>query len=150
MSARIFYSASTRGFHDPALGPVPIDAVSITTNRHAMLLEQQSAGGQIVPGPDGHPRIERPAGPTVAAQRARQIARVKREATRRIEIVAPLWRQLNDVRAPKSAGARERFAAIDAIRAASDVIERAIAAMTGAQIAALDVAGHPAWPEPTP
>lgn len=54
--------------------------------------------------------------------RAAILAEVRAEAARRIEAVAPLWRQQNDLREPSEAGAA-RFAEIDRIRAASNRFE---------------------------
>lgn len=57
-----------------------------------------------------------------------QIGAIRAEAGRRIEAIAPIWRQLNDLRESSEAGAA-RFAAIDAVRAWSDALEaRAVAA----------------------
>lgn len=50
------------------------------------------------------------------------VAAIKAQAERDCLAVAPLWQQLNDVRKPTPEGAA-RFAAIDAIRAASNKAE---------------------------
>jgi len=141
----IHFSAARNGFFDDAIHKaLPADAVAITAARHRELLAAQEQGAAIEPR-DGRPAINRPVA-TVAAHRAALIRRVKREAARRIETAAPIWRQLNDQRAPSPAG-DARFAAIDAIRAASDAIEAQIATLGADALAALDVAAHPLWPQ---
>jgi hypothetical protein len=142
----LFYSASTPGFFDDALHLVlPDDAVPISAARHRELLTAQGAGAAIEASDDGRPHIRR-ATVTVAARRTALVRAVKRQAARRIDAVSPVWRQLNDQRAPSPAG-DQRFAAIDAIRAASDAIEAEIAAATGDALAAIDPADHPLWPQ---
>lgn len=54
---------------------------------------------------------------------------IKAEAARRIEAIAPLWRQTNDIRQP-SADGTARFAAIDAVRVWSNQLEANAAAAT--------------------
>lgn len=54
------------------------------------------------------------------------ILEIKCEAARRIETIAPLWRQTNDLREPTGAGAA-RFAEIDAVRVWSNRLELAAA-----------------------
>lgn len=143
----IFYSASARGFYDRAThgDRIPPDAVRITAARHRKLIDGQAAGAQILPGPDGKPILERPVA-TLAQFRARMQRLVKREAARRIETISPLWRQFNDIRDPSPA-ASWRFAAIDAVRAASDAIEDEIAAAKADELAALVITSHRLWPE---
>lgn len=151
----IHYSASRHAFLDDSLHDLPADAVPVTRARHRALLDAQAGGAAIVADDKGHPRIDRPRA-TRSILRAQLTRAVKREAARRIEAIAPLWRQLNDLRA-RGPGAkpyadwpqdvRERFAAIDAVRTASDAIEGDIATLTLAALKALDIAGHPAWPE---
>lgn len=48
---------------------------------------------------------------------------IKAEAARRIEAISPQWRQTTDLREPSEAGAT-RFAAIDEVRAWSNLLER--------------------------
>ena len=141
----IFYSAAAGAFFDDANHKtLPADAVQISATRHRALLNAQATGGIITASADGKPRIVRPrAG--IAEQRARLVRQVKREAARRIDAVSPIWRQLNDSRAPSSEGAA-RFAAIDAIRAASNAIEGEVSALPAAAISAFAFAHHPLWP----
>lgn len=141
----IYFSPSAHAFFHGE-DRAPSDAVKITPARHRSLLAGQSGGATIVVGPDGHPRLERARKPGVVETRAQLGRLVKREAHRRIIAIAPLWRQLNDLRAASKAGAA-RFAAIDRIREASSVIEAAIAASDAAQLIDLDVRNHSAWSE---
>lgn len=147
----MLYSPSTRGFYAPGIhgDAVPADAVSITAARHRRLLALQAAGARISSGTDGRPRAQRAAGTRAAA-----IDAVKAEARRRIDAVAPLWRQLNDVADVPLMTAEQllerdrRHARIRAIRAASDLIEAAIADMGATELRALDIAHDSRWPEP--
>jgi hypothetical protein len=141
----IFWSASAAGFFLPDHPAIPKDAVRITAARHRALLKGHGEGAAIVAGADGQPRLQRPPAPTLADRRAGMIRRVNREAARRIEAIAPAWRQLNDLREGGDAAAA-RFAAIDAIRAASDRIAARIATMDDAALAGLDIAADPDWP----
>lgn len=141
----IFYSASTPGFFDDSIhAALPADAVQVTDDEHQELLAAQGAGAAISAGSDGAPRARMPS-LTIAQRRAMAVRQVKREAARRIDGIAPIWRQLNDQRAPSDAGAA-RFAAIDAVRAASDAIEAQIAGAAKAALVALDIPNHPLWP----
>ncbi|WP_370170985.1 hypothetical protein [Sphingobium abikonense] len=142
----IFYSAATPGFFDDAIhADLPADAVAITAAHHRELLAAQAEGASIVADDRGKPRAHRPT-VTIATRRAALIRAVKRQAARRIDAIAPIWRQLNDQRAPSEEG-EARFAAIDAIRAASDAIEADIAAAAGDALATIDPAAHPLWPQ---
>lgn len=141
----IFYSASRRGFLDSELHELPDDAVRVTPARHAQMIEAQSAGAEIVPGAGGRPRIKRPELPPTEALRARAIRLVKREAMRRIEAVAPLWRQLNDLHEPDAPGVTERRVAINAIRMTSNRIEAELQALDAAVLADFDPALDTHW-----
>lgn len=140
----IYFSPARVAFYSDELhgDALPDDALAITAARHRALMSGQSQGGRIIVGPDGHPHIQHPPKPTAAARRASLVRRVKREAARRIESVSPIWRQMNDMRDPSDAGAA-RFAALDAIRSASSVIEAEIALLKADNV---DIADHPAWP----
>ncbi len=141
----LFYSAEANAFFDDAVHPsLPDDAKPISRERHVELLDAQAQGAEIRPGRAGAPKACRIL-PTAAQARDVAIRRVKREAARRIEAIAPLWRQLNDQRDP-SRLAEERFAAIDAIRTASNAIEAEIAPLSAAAAASFEVANHPLWP----
>lgn len=67
------YSASHRGFYDPAIhgDNIPDDAVGITDEQYAVLLDGQSAGKQIVLDSNGYPVLQDRPAPTLAeAQQA--------------------------------------------------------------------------------
>lgn len=143
----VLYSPSARGFFDRALHKtLPADVVEIDAARHAELLAGQAEGAEIAPcARTGRPQAQRRR-LSVADRRAALLREIKREAARRIEAVAPLWRQLNDLREPGAAGS-ERFARIDMIRAASDAIERQLAGAAGKTLAGFPVRENPLWPE---
>lgn len=79
---------------------------------------------------------------------ARLVAAIKAEAGRRIEAIAPLWRQINDLNDPGAPGAAERATAITAIRAWSNDAEALLADASDAEeletILATIAAGWPA------
>ncbi len=56
-------------------------------------------------------------------ERTTRVAAIKAEAARKIEDVAPLWRQINDLTNPNASGAAERRQQIEAIRAWSNAEE---------------------------
>ncbi len=149
----IYYSAARRAFFDDRIHTIlPGDAVPVTPEEHARLLGEQSAGKVILPGDDGEPTARRPA-ENGEQLRARLIVATKREAARRIEAVAPLWRQLNDWRdlcfvepgSERRTAIDGRVAAINAIRAASDRLEQQLASMTARQLAKADIADDTHW-----
>lgn len=140
----IFYSPSLRGFFDPKIhDPMPEDAVRVAAKRHAELLAAQEAGGEIVPDTKGRPAIRRPGAEEL---RTALLAQVKREASRRIEAISPVWRQLNDQREPSEAGTR-RFALIDAVRSASTLIEDQLDATPVKALESFPVRDNPLWPQ---
>lgn len=63
----MFYSKSTGGFYDPAIhgDNVPADAVEITAEQHAALLEGQANGKRIVADENGRPILQDPPPPTI-------------------------------------------------------------------------------------
>lgn len=147
----IHYSPARNAFFDDRVhATLPDDARPVTPEEHAQLLDAQSAGKVIMPGNDGEPTARRPA-ENGEQLRARLINATKREAARRIDAVAPIWRQLNDVRdLPLSQGEQRtaienRMAAIDAIRAASGLLEARLASMTARQLAKTDIANDTNW-----
>lgn len=78
-----------------------------------------------------------PAGFWLGEDRAQLAGAIKAEAARRIEAIAPAWRQMNDLREPSPEGAA-RFAAIDEVRTWSNALEaRALAATDEAELAAV-------------
>lgn len=58
----MFYSASTGGFYDAAIhgDNIPADAVEITADEHAALIEGQSKGKRIVADENGFPMLVDP------------------------------------------------------------------------------------------
>jgi len=122
----------------------PADAVEIEDARHRELLDAQAAGKEIYAGEDGKPRY-RQVQVTMADRRASLARTIRAEARRRILLVSPEWRQLNDLREPSDEGAA-RFAAIDAIRAASNQIEASLADMPAEELETIDIKTLAEWP----
>lgn len=59
------YSPSTGGFYDPAINSnIPEDAVEITPEQHAALLQGQSEGKAITADENGYPILQDPPQPT--------------------------------------------------------------------------------------
>lgn len=141
---KVFYSASRGGFFSPALhADMPQDAVGVSPQRHAALLAGQSNGHEIVPDKRGRPTLRSLQPHTLAQAQAAAVSEVKREAARRIEGRMPLWRQVNALRDSSDPGFHE----IDSIRAASNLIEQAIAEVTTiAALASFPIADNPIWP----
>lgn len=88
----MFYSKTTGGFYDTAIhgNNIPEDAVEITAEQHAALIEGQSQGKRIVADEAGHPVLADPPPPTdddlAAAIRAE----------RNMKIAACDWTALSD------------------------------------------------------
>lgn len=140
------WSPSTRGFYLPDVSSqIPEDAVPVEASVHADCMAQLAAGGVLSCCPDTSAPIA--VAPVIAAaeRRAGLVCAIKAEAYRRIELVSPIWRQLNDLRVRNDAGA-VRFSAIDAIRAASDAIEELVAAAEDGALPGFPVAANPLWP----
>lgn len=148
----LHYSAARNAFFDERVhATLPDDAVPISAAEHARLLGEQASGKVILPGDDGQPTARRKA-ENGEQLRVRLINATKREAARRIDVIAPLWRQLNDWRdlatveaGEQRAAIERRVAAINAIRAASNRLELALAAMTARQLAKADIADDAHW-----
>lgn len=141
--SQIYYSAERRGFIPQDATELPGDAVPVKRSRYNKLLADQEAGAEILPNANGTPVAKHP--PT-AERRALLGRQINREARRRIEAISPLWMQNNDLRHPTDEGAA-RFVKIDAIRTASNEIAEHIAALPAKQLADIDVAAFPYWPE---
>lgn len=62
----MFYSKSTGGFYDAAIhgAAIPADAVEITPEQHAALLQGQSEGKVIAADQNGYPILQDPPQPT--------------------------------------------------------------------------------------
>ena len=132
-----FYTEETHG------DAMPTDVLPVSEDRHRDLMAAQENGASIVAGPTGHPQARQP---VIAERRKRAVNQVRVEARRRIRAVSPEWRQMNDMRAPSAAG-EARFAAIDAIRTASDIIEQRVASASAQELDALVVAECGDWPD---
>ncbi|MBB3346036.1 hypothetical protein [Sphingomonas sp. BK069] len=151
----LHYSARRNAFFDSAVqAELPDDARAITAEQHQQLLAGQSRGEVITAGDDGSPTNRAPV-ETADQLRARLVAGTKREAARRIAAIAPLWHQLNDWRALAAAtgdaraAIERRFAAIDAVRAASNRLEAELQTMTPRQLARVDLTDDSHWTEQT-
>ena len=161
----LYFSASAAGFFDDRLHPSqPVDAVAISEQRHAELLAAQAEGRRICADAQGRPVARDPAKPPLEERRARKRAAVKQEAARRIIAAAPAWRQSNDalalgqaalefavagVTTIDTAPALARRAAIEAVRAASDRLEAAVATMRAGALDAFDPKLDTHWNEET-
>lgn len=145
MQGPFFFSPSTRGFYHPEVHPqMPDDAIELTAAQHASLLAAQAQRGPIRLDRAGKPVAAR--AETAAVRRARLVAAIRSEARRRIEAISPIWRQMNDMRSPTPASAA-RFTAIDAVRAASALIEQDLAETSTSALASFPITDHPLWPE---
>lgn len=74
----MLFSPTTHAFYDPAIhgDSVPNDVVEVTAERHAELLDGQTAGKRITAGADGLPMLADPPPLTIeqlAAQKRREI-----------------------------------------------------------------------------
>lgn len=79
-----FYSPTTRGFYDPAIGAPPPDAIEIAEELHASLLEAQSAGQAIVPDRNGLPMATDPVALMTEQERVRmRIGQLELQVTAR-------------------------------------------------------------------
>lgn len=56
------------------------------------------------------------------------LSEIKSEAARRIEAIAPMWRQINDLHEPDTPGAVQRRKALNVVRAWSNKLEASAAA----------------------
>lgn len=135
------------GFFDDAIhgDKIPDDAIEIGDRRYEELLEAQADGKELYIGDAGRPRYREPRR-TADQLRASLATAIRSEAARRIEQISPIWRQLNDSRSMTAAGAA-RFAQIDAIREAGNLIESTLADTPAETLPDLPIADHPLWPE---
>lgn len=123
---KIFFSPASGGFYNDELhgDARPGDAVEITEEEHAALLNGQSRGQRVAPGPDGKPTLQ--AHPPWTAEQVR--------ARRDAAIIASDWTQ-----AP---GARSRIG--ETMAAAWDAYRQALFDLPAQP-------GFPAtvtWPDP--
>jgi len=161
--SKIFYSASAGGFfHEINHETLPADAVRVAALRHAELIAAQATGRRIVANDKGRPVLEPVKAPSVDELRARAVADLQAEASRRIYAVASIERQSNDAAlialaalaaaggapAPEGfADALGRRAAIDAIRAACRRAADLVARMPSANLAYFDATAERLWVE---
>lgn len=149
------YSASTGGFYHTDLHgeAIPADAVAVSEQAHASLMIAQGRGAEIVAGPDGAPFARMPwqDRETLVGLAMR---RIKSEARRRILAVATLERQANDSAAlalgpndPEFAQALARRLKINAIRAASNVLEGDASDLDPAALRVFNPAHSTRWPK---
>jgi len=75
----MFYAKSTGGFYDEAIhgDNIPADAVEITTEEHAALLEGQSQGKIIAADKNGKPVLKDPPPPTAEELQAQANAEAR-------------------------------------------------------------------------
>jgi hypothetical protein len=138
------YRASARGFFDSDLHrTIPEDAVTVPARRYAALLAGQAEGHEIVADARGRPQLRSLQPQTVEAAMAACVHAIRQEAARRIDQRFPVWKQLNALRENRDPGFHE----IDAIRAASNLIEGQMRELTDpAKVAAFPVIDNPLWP----
>jgi hypothetical protein len=145
MQGPFFFSPSTLGFYLKGMHRnIPADAVEISGLQHASLIKAQAERGPIGIDRNGKPVAAR--APSATARRALLLVAIRAEARRRIETISPVWRQMNDMRTPTPAS-QARFATIDAIRAASALIEQDLAETANAALGSFPITDHPLWPE---
>lgn len=145
MAEQILFSAATGGFYlDGVSSQIPEDAAPISERRHQQLLA--NGGADIGACPKTGKPVSIAPKVTAAQHRAALVLAIKAEAQRRITAQSPLWRQINDLRLPSEAAAA-RFARIDAIRSASDLIESQLAETPASALDAFPISNNPLWPE---
>lgn len=104
----MFYSPSTKGFYDPAIHDenIPADAEEITTEQHAQLLADQSAGATIQTDANGYPVAVFPPPPSLDQIRADLCARIDHEAdAARLKIAGDPLRVIEYQKAEEEAAA---------------------------------------------
>lgn len=98
----LHYSPSTHGFYDDSIhAEVPVDAVEVTAEEHAALLEAQSLGKIIMPDADGRPVAVDPPAPTAEELAVIRAAAIRSELT---AIDAASARPLRAILAAQAAG----------------------------------------------
>lgn len=106
------YSPSTGGFYAVEIhgSNIPADALEITAEEHAALLEAQSLGKVIVPDPDGRPVAVDPPAPTAEELAVIRAAAIRSELT---AIDAASARPLRAILAAQAAGQTPAQADVD-------------------------------------
>ncbi|MES2905077.1 MAG: hypothetical protein V4696_12905 [Pseudomonadota bacterium] len=140
----LYFDPATNGLLDPAIHTIPSDATRIAPARLSAIVTAMEFGAELVADTNGRPRLK---WPSAAELRAATVSGIRAEANRRILMIAPLWRQINDLRAIDTPAAKRRFAAIDAIRAASTLVEQDAAETASDALSEFPIANHPLWPE---
>ena len=81
----MLYSKTTKGFYDPKIhgSSIPADAVEITIEEHAALLDGQRQGKRITADADGRPRLQDPPPPTTEQLVVSEIIALESEITPR-------------------------------------------------------------------
>lgn len=144
----IYFSATTGGFYETDIhgDHRPDDSVIVLQKRHKELIEAQEKGAQIVASKQGKPELQWPEETTDEGRRTIFVRQVKAEAAKRIDMISPPWRQLNDMRTESDAGI-DRFVQIDAIRKASDKIEVQVEQLDHDGLNDFTVVDHSLWPK---
>ncbi|MEG3089764.1 hypothetical protein [Sphingomonas sp. PB4P5] len=136
---------------------IPADAIKITAKRHRDMIAGQGSGRSILVNASGKPELSPIRKPTREQLLRVAIGDIKAEASRRILAVASLEQQANDNAAmaiaalageatPEAAAARLRRLAIDAIRAASNVLEATIASWSAGALSNFNAGAEAHWP----
>lgn len=148
-----FYSPSRGGFFDDKINRVlPDDCVPLKPGQRQALHAALATGKVIRVTANRAVQAVAPTPPAIDDRRAQLHTAVKREASRRILAIAPMWQQLNDLRmiatgiGVDGSAAGARCDAIDAVRTASNLLDEAIEAMGARALARLDVTEPVHWP----
>lgn len=141
---KIFFDPTTGWFLGSKThkGKIPDNAVPISAKLHRDILAecQATPGGTIIADADGNPVVAKPdKAPRFEAVKSL----IKREAGRRIALIFPITAQMNAMREGRHD--EPLFAAVDAIRAASDMIEQDLS--NSDEPDDFPIADHPLWPE---
>lgn len=140
----MYFDPSTAAILEQGTHELPANAIRLRPARLASIVQGMADGAELVADARGKPHLR---WPDANQRRTAALAAVRAEAARRIHAVSPIWRQINDLRSDITIEARERWAAIDAIREASNLIERDVADSDAKALADFPVATHPLWPE---
>ena len=152
-----FYSPSRGGFFDDKINrTIPDDCVPLKPGQRQALHAALATGKVIRVTANRAVQAVAPTPPAVDDRRAQLHTAVKREASRRILAITPMWQQLNDLRVIATGVGLDRSAAvarcdaIDAVRTASNVLDEVIEAMGAGALARLDVTAPIHWPPANP
>jgi len=126
---KIYFGKDPIAIYHEGVNTIPTGAVEITKQEFDALFEAQRGGATIQADKKGKPIAVFPPSPSASTLKDRLVRLVKSEAFRRIELIAPIWKQLNALRGQGTID----VAAIDAIRANSNKAEQALLAMNDEQ-----------------